>query len=244
MSRWGSILVGGSFAVFCIATAAFIGGELARERGARRALGRIGEGAHVETIVDGSRFVRMCADGRCQLLAGEVDAQGYPILASYRQSDRVCVGAGPVVEVRADASPCSGASGPSPWYVIVPLFVLLMALWQRSAALHYRRERFEHARPAVALDDGSIVFADGERGTSTRPLAAGPVTALHRVEDRHTLGDGPFRDVDRAVYEVVDGARGDHLLAIENARGRNRAIALVTFAIAAGTGLYALVSGL
>jgi hypothetical protein len=243
MSRYSAFAVWLAFVVFVVATAQTMS-NFARAYlvGPTYTMGASQGDGRTSVHIAGMHVNRVCASGRCELFVRAEGESGHRIFASHPASDRVCIADGRI-EVRRDGT-CRGGDERrrDPWLAIAAFGIVIALVQLRGWRLSVERARIDHARPAVQEND-ALVFVDGllpARGVSTVPLPPGPVTALHRVEDRHTLGDGPFRQLDATHYFCVSGARGDHLLEIERARGWNRAFGWMTAAVAAGAFAFAM----
>jgi hypothetical protein len=175
----------------------------------------------VDTRVGDLHLRRICAAGRCELLAGRRD--GFELLASYPADRYVEVERGPRLHVhrlgeteawrraRVERDP-----GRAPLHWLIAVFagiVLFTVVAARRETLAQRVWLLQRARPATVDPDGTLRFAD-ERfprtAVPTAPLPPGPATALFAV-DRHLRADSPYRGVEGERWAATAGRPAENL---------------------------------
>lgn len=193
-----------------------------------------GESRTVDTRVGDLRVRRLCADGRCELLAGEGD--GYALLASYPEDRYVELRDGPRVsvrelgEIRAQARPLLAdlASVATALWLLTGLlgFAVLMILMARYAAIEQDLGMVTRGRRAAVMDDGKLRFLDDalpHTALSTRPLSPGPAVGLC-ASTWNPSTKSTYRAHEEPTWLAVEGDRDTLLTAHAGARAATAAV--------------------
>jgi hypothetical protein len=211
-----------------------------------------GESRTVETRVEGMRVRRLCADGRCELLAGEGD--GFALLASYPDDRYVELQAGPRVslrdvgELRAQARPVLAdlaSVAPGLWLVTGLLgFATMLILFARQAAIERDLELVARGRPAVVDEDGRLRFLDDampQAAHIVRALKPGPAVGLFPAtwnpQTRST-----YRAHEEPTWFAVEGDRDALIAAHGGARAATTTVLTGLALLTVGAVLAALIA--
>ena len=181
----------------------------------------------VDTHVGRAQLRRLCANGRCELLAGRSPGEGFSLLASYPAQRWVGLDLSdegePLLRDITDRPPEAPRTHPlarASAYGGFVLGLLALAMVARMrGGLAESIARLVAARPALVTTAGTLRFLDASSPAtahSTTPLPPGAATALHEV--RRPGETGPYRERG-ARWLAVPGARHEAIARLASVRG-------------------------
>lgn len=248
MSRWVTISIGLLAAIYavCLFTGALRTVDLRRAEAERDSFGegerltldplalRQGESSRTRELRMGHAHLRQSCDAsRCEVFAGFA-GQGYRLLASYPQGQRMELrNRGGEVELARLGWFSNWRRPPSasPWWLGAATsgLLLLALLFGRLASLGRWLAELRHARPVRVRVDGSLFFLDGrERGPArpTTPLPEGDGCALFSLAAPQ--GE-TYREGAEERWVTIAGLPEAHRAAAQRWRGACEAGLVVLF---------------